>query len=63
MPINKLRTLDGTSFGVTVPKDDLRLEGFIEGEGDDTELVEDEVQMHIQRVGDGKWEMTALGDE
>ncbi|SDK70818.1 hypothetical protein [Natronorubrum texcoconense] len=51
MALNKLRQLDGNSAGVTMPKDDLRLEGLIDENGE----LADEHHVHIQRVNDGQW--------
>ena len=51
MALNKLRQLDRNTFGVTIPKDDLRLEGLLDENGN---LV-DEQHLHIQRTDDGEW--------
>lgn len=51
MALNKLRQLDRNTYGVTIPKDDLRLEGLLDENG---ELV-DEQHLHIQRTDDGEW--------
>ncbi|AXR82354.1 hypothetical protein [Natrarchaeobaculum sulfurireducens] len=51
MALNKLRQLDRNTYGVTIPKDDLRLEGLLDENGD---LV-DEQHLHIQRTDDGEW--------
>ena len=51
MALNKLRQLDENSAGVTMPKDDLRLEGLIDENG---QLKEDH-HVHIRHVGDGEW--------
>ena len=50
--LNKLRQLDDTSVGVTIPKDDLRLEGLIE----DGKVIEDEF-VKVEKVGDGEWKV------
>ena len=51
MALNKLRRLDQDSYGVTIPKDDLRVDGLLDEDG---ELV-DEFQAHIRHEGDGEW--------
>ena len=51
MALNKLRKLDQNSLGVTLPKDDLRLEGLIDENGE----LRNECQVHIRHVDDGLW--------
>ena len=51
MALNKIRQLDQNCFGVTLPKDDLRVEGLLDENG---ELV-DEFQAHIQQENMGEW--------
>ncbi|WP_252698289.1 hypothetical protein [Natronosalvus vescus] len=51
MALNKLRQLDQNSAGVTLPKDDLRIEGLL---GENGEL-EGEYHAHICHVDEGKW--------
>ncbi|ARS91409.1 hypothetical protein [Natrarchaeobaculum aegyptiacum] len=51
MDVNKLRRLDRHTFGVTLPKDDLRSEGLIDENG---ELVDDQ-HFYVQRTDDGEW--------
>ncbi|WP_222915054.1 hypothetical protein [Natrinema sp. SYSU A 869] len=51
MALNKLRKLDQNSAGVTLPKDDLRLEGLLDEAGE----IAGEHHVHIRHVDDGKW--------
>jgi hypothetical protein len=51
MALNKLRQLDENSAGVTLPKDDLRLEGLLDENGE----VDGEHHIHVDRIGDGEW--------
>ena len=51
MAIHELRKLDRTSAGVTLPRDDLRLEGLIDEDGE----IDDEQQLVVEREGPGKW--------
>jgi len=51
--IMKLRALDETTFGVTLPKHDLRSDGLVDG-GDE---LTDEWQVVVRHVGRGKWEV------
>lgn len=57
MPIHKLRKLDETTYGVTLPKDDLMLEGIV---GEDGELLEDEQRVVVDRRDDGQWSVERL---
>ena len=52
MALNKIRRLDRNSFGITLPKDDLRVEGLLT-DGD----LEDEHHLHIRHVDDGEWKL------
>ncbi|WP_436347386.1 hypothetical protein [Natronorubrum sp. FCH18a] len=58
MALNKLRQLDGNSAGVTMPKDDLRLEGLIDENG----VLDGEHHVHIHHKGDGKWTVELVAD-
>jgi hypothetical protein len=58
MAVNKLRQLDSNSAGVTIPKDDLRLEGLIDDEGN----LDGEHHAHIRREGDREWIITLVDD-
>lgn len=51
MALNKLRQLDQNSAGVTVPKDDLRLEGLLDENG----KIDGEHHIHIRHIDDGQW--------
>ncbi|WP_255193012.1 hypothetical protein [Natronobeatus ordinarius] len=51
MALNKLRQLDRNSAGITLPKDDLRIEGLLNDQGD----LEGEHHVHIRHVDEGKW--------
>ena len=51
MALNKLRQLDQNSAGITLPKDDLRLEGLLDEQGN----VAGENYLHVRHVGDGEW--------
>ncbi len=58
MALNKLRKLDQDSAGVTLPKDDLRIEGLL----DKNSEIDGEHHTHIHHVDDGEWPLE-LGDE
>ncbi|QCS44095.1 hypothetical protein [Natrinema versiforme] len=58
MALNKLRKLDRSSAGVTLPKDDLRLEGLLDEDGD----LEGEHHVHIRHVDDGEWSLTLVDE-
>ena len=58
MALNKIRQLDQNCFGVTLPKDDLRVEGILDENG---ELV-DEFQAHIRHEGNGEWTIGIFED-
>lgn len=59
MEIRKLRKLDRSTAGITVPKDDLRSEGLLDEDGD---LVEGE-HVAIERVGEGEWKVSRFDAE
>ncbi|WP_323173814.1 hypothetical protein [Natrialba sp. PRR66] len=56
MALNKLRKLDQNSLGVTLPKDDLRVEGLLDENGE----LQDEHQIHIRHVDDGEWKLELI---
>ncbi|AHG00325.1 hypothetical protein HALLA_17490 [Halostagnicola larsenii XH-48] len=58
MALNKLRELDDYSYGVTVPKDDLRIDGILDENGD----LEGDHHFHVQRTGKGKWSLEVVDD-
>ena len=51
MALNKIRKLDRDSFGVTLPRDDLRVAGLLNDEGE----LGDEYQAHIRLESSGAW--------
>ncbi|MFC4437731.1 MULTISPECIES: hypothetical protein [Natrialbaceae] len=51
MALNKLRKLDKNSAGVTLPKDDLRVEVLLDENGE----IDGDHHVHIQHVDDGEW--------
>ncbi|WP_408957271.1 hypothetical protein [Natrinema sp. 74] len=53
MALNKLRMLDQNSAGVTLPKDDLRVEGLLDEDGE----IDGEHHIHIRHVDDGQWSL------
>ncbi|WP_323172863.1 hypothetical protein [Natrialba sp. PRR66] len=53
MALNKLRQLDQDSAGITLPKDDLRIEGLLDENG----FVDGEHHVHIRHVGEGEWQL------
>lgn len=53
MALNKLRQLDQDSAGITLPKDDLRIEGLLDENG----FVDGEHHVHIRHVDDGEWRL------
>ncbi|WP_323172984.1 hypothetical protein [Natrialba sp. PRR66] len=57
MVLNKLRKLDQNSLGVTLPKDDLRVEGLLDENGD----LRDEHHIHIRHVAEGEWILEIIG--
>ena len=56
MALNKLRKLDRNSLGVTLPKDDLQLEGLLDENGE----LRDEQYIHIRHVDDGEWQLELI---
>ncbi|ELY88300.1 hypothetical protein [Natrialba taiwanensis] len=57
MALNRLRKLDQNSLGVTLPKDDLRVEGLLDENGD----LQDEHHIHIRHVAEGEWKLEIIG--
>lgn len=55
MAIQKLRDLDRTSAGVTLPRDDLKLAGLLDADGS----VEDRPVL-VERTDDRTWEIEVL---
>lgn len=51
MALNKLRQLDRDSAGIALPKDDLRLEGLLDEEGQ----IEGDHYVHIRHLDEGEW--------
>ncbi|AFZ71429.1 hypothetical protein [Natronobacterium gregoryi] len=51
MALNKIRQLDRNSYGITLPKDDLRVEGLLDENGE----LKNEHHVHIRHDGDGEW--------
>ncbi|WP_276252976.1 hypothetical protein [Halomontanus rarus] len=51
MALNKLRQLDRDSVGITLPKDDIRIEGLLDENGE----LEGEHHVHIRHVAEGEW--------
>ncbi|SEQ96830.1 hypothetical protein [Natrinema salaciae] len=58
MALNKLQQLDQNSAGVTLPKDDLRLEGLLDENGE----IDGEHHVHIRHVDDGEWTLELVGE-
>ena len=58
MALNKIRKLDRDSFGVTLPKDDLRVAGLLNDDGE----LEDEYQAHIRFDSSGAWSIEVFED-
>ncbi|ELY90884.1 hypothetical protein [Natrialba taiwanensis] len=56
MALNKLRKLDQNSLGVTLPKDDLRVEGLLNENGE----LRDEHHIHIRHVNEGEWKLELI---
>ena len=55
--IMKLRDLDETTYGVTIPKGDLRRDGLLDHTDDPT----DDFHIVVRHVEPGKWELEAAG--
>ncbi|TYL37587.1 hypothetical protein CV102_16640 [Natronococcus pandeyae] len=51
MALNKLRQLDQDSVGITLPKDDIRIEGLLDEDG----TLEGDHHVHIRHVDEGEW--------
>ncbi|WP_226004104.1 hypothetical protein [Natrinema salinisoli] len=51
MALNKIRQLDRDSVGITLPKDDMRVEGLLDENGE----LEGDHHIHIRHVGEGEW--------
>ncbi|NGM69425.1 hypothetical protein G6M89_10460 [Natronolimnobius sp. AArcel1] len=58
MALNKLRQLDQHSLGVTLPKDDLRLEGLLDENGE----LRDEHHVHVRHTDTGEWQLELVED-
>lgn len=59
MALNQLRKLDSSgTIGVTIPKDDLRLDGLLDEDGE----LADEHHVHVDRQDSGEWELTLVED-
>ncbi|MFC7232179.1 hypothetical protein ACFQMM_13745 [Saliphagus sp. GCM10025308] len=56
MALNKLRQLDQNSAGITLPKDDLRLEGLLDENGE----LKEEYHAHIRLVDEKEWTITLV---
>ena len=57
----KLRKLDPSSAGITLPVDELRREGLVVSEpGEPLELAGDQL-VHVDRDGKGEWKITLAG--
>jgi hypothetical protein len=53
MALQKIRKVGGDSAGITIPRDDLRLEGLL----DEDEELEQGHHVELIRVDDGVWKM------
>lgn len=58
MALNKLREFSDGSFGVVIPKDDLRLDGLLDDDGD----LAGEQHAHVRREEDGGWSIEIVED-
>ena len=56
MALNKLRQLDQDSVGVTLPKDDIRVEGLLDENGQ----LEGDHHVHIRHIGNGEWNISLV---
>ncbi|WP_436347695.1 hypothetical protein [Natronorubrum sp. FCH18a] len=56
MALNKIRQLDNDSVGITLPKDDMRVEGLIDKNGE----LEGDHHIHIRHVGEGEWTLELM---
>ncbi|WP_226006615.1 hypothetical protein [Natrinema salinisoli] len=51
MALNKIRQLDRDSVGITLPKDDMRVEGLLNESGQ----LDGDHHVHIRHVDEGEW--------
>ncbi|ELY52477.1 hypothetical protein [Natronolimnohabitans innermongolicus] len=58
MALNKLRQLDSDSIGITLPKDDMRVEGLIDENGE----LDGSYHIHIRHVGEGEWTLELVDE-
>ncbi|SEH14664.1 hypothetical protein SAMN04487967_1710 [Natronorubrum sediminis] len=58
MALNKIRELDSDSVGITLPKDDMRVEGLIDENGE----LKGDHHVHIRHVDDGEWTLELMDD-
>ncbi|MFC6716269.1 hypothetical protein ACFQGT_07810 [Natrialbaceae archaeon GCM10025810] len=58
MALNKLRQLDADSIGITLPKDDMRVEGLLDENG----KLEGDHHVHIRHVDDGEWKLELVSE-
>ncbi|ADD03882.1 uncharacterized protein Nmag_0290 [Natrialba magadii ATCC 43099] len=58
MALNKLRQLDQNSLGVTLPKDDLRIDGLLNESGE----LRGEHYVHIRHIEEGEWKIELLDE-
>ncbi|SIS12601.1 hypothetical protein [Natronorubrum thiooxidans] len=56
MALHTLRQLDQDSVGITLPKDDVRLEGLLDEHG----RFEGEHHVHIRHEGEGEWSLELI---
>lgn len=59
MALNKLRELDRTTHGVTLPRDDLRLDGLVSSDGE----LDGEHVAHVRRERPRENRITILPEE
>jgi hypothetical protein len=60
MPVRKLRELDSTTVGVSLPLDELRFDGLVDEDG---EIVGDEQRGLIRRKEAGRYEVVFVGED
>lgn len=58
MTLLKLRRLDDSTGGVTIPKSDLLMEGLLDGDG---KLVK-QPYLNVKRIDDGEWKIERVDD-
>lgn len=58
MPFTKLCVRSGTGY-VRIPRDDLRLEGLLDEDGE----VQERQEMHVQRAGEGTYIVRVVKDD